>query len=420
LRYSSLNMVHGNVGQSDLTREDMTRYIRYLVDVIGEEQKVLYSNLEDRTNPYICLHGECQTLANWISVLLEAYGESFTRWDMRLHFTVFGKRYSELTESERPFGPLPRQLDNWEVGLIEYNVEKSGAYLHTLIEWDGLYWDANGGGTQREKEEYYENMTYHLDGERDRKRLLLNFIDLDSYKDIGMDVEDIDYEWEWVDLGSNTGSGDHLWFDWMSNFDVSNPPRDNLGVFRDFINHLRMDDFAAERIYFDDEYGGFIKGNPRANELPGEVAFPGEEERLAKIMSPEEYAELEQEVNLIVSNLPYNVESLSEDERIALHEDIILKIVNHEYIHQSIDDEVLEWAIENNKTKGDYYAAHEIMAYVDMALRESLGMRDFKLQLTSLVSQHPILTDNPDLADRVMDALTRTRKGQRFQVPCRN
>ena len=78
-------------------------------------------------------------------------------------------------------------------------------------------------------------------------------------------------------------------------------------------------------------------------------------------MSPEEYAELEQEVNLIVSNLPYNVESLSEDERIALHEDIILKIVNHEYIHQSIDDEVLEWAIENNKTKGDYYAAHEIM-----------------------------------------------------------
>ena len=178
-----------------------------------------------------------------------------------------------------------------------------------------------------------------------------------------------------------------------------------------------MDDFAAERIYFDDEYGGFIKGNPRANELPGEVAFPGEEERLAKIMSPEEYAELEQEVNLIVSNLPYNVESLSEDERIALHEDIILKIVNHEYIHQSIDDEVLEWAIENNKTKGDYYAAHEIMAYVDMALRESLGMRDFKLQLTSLVSQHPILTDNPDLADRVMDALTRTRKGQRFQVP---
>ena len=54
-------MVHGNVGQSDLTREDMTRYIRYLVDVIGNEQKALYSYLEDRTNPYICLHGECQT-----------------------------------------------------------------------------------------------------------------------------------------------------------------------------------------------------------------------------------------------------------------------------------------------------------------------------------------------------------------------
>ena len=48
-------MVHGNVGQSDLTREDMTRYIRYLVDVIGNEQRALYSYLEDRTNPYICL-----------------------------------------------------------------------------------------------------------------------------------------------------------------------------------------------------------------------------------------------------------------------------------------------------------------------------------------------------------------------------
>ena len=82
-------MVHGNVGQSDLTREDMTRYIRYLVDVIGKEQKTLYSNLEDRTNPYICLHGECQTLANWISVLLEAYGESFTRWEMRLRLMGF-------------------------------------------------------------------------------------------------------------------------------------------------------------------------------------------------------------------------------------------------------------------------------------------------------------------------------------------
>ena len=184
------------------------------------------------------------------------------------------------------------------------------------------------------------------------------------------------------------------------------------------VSSIKKDDFAAERIYFDDEYGGFIKGNPRANELPGEVLFPGEDERLAKIMTPEEFAELEQEVNLIVSkNLPYNVESLSEDELIALHEDIIVKIINHEYIHQSIDEEVLDWARENNKTKGDYYAGHEIMAYVDMALRESLGMRGFKLHLASLVSQHPILTDNPELGERVMDALTRTRKGQRFQVP---
>ena len=90
-------MVHGNVGQSDLTREDMTRYIRYLVDVIGNEQKALYSYLEDRTNPYICLHGECQTLANWISVLLRLMA-SHLHWDMS-PFYVFGRRYSDLTES---------------------------------------------------------------------------------------------------------------------------------------------------------------------------------------------------------------------------------------------------------------------------------------------------------------------------------
>ena len=228
--------------------------------------------------------------------------------------------------------------------------------------------------------------------------------------------ESIDYTWHWTESFNREDLlPEELWIEEMG---TGVSPYDNLGVFRDFINHLRTDDFAAERIYFDDEYGGFIKGNPRANELPGEVLFPGEDERLANIMTPEEYAELEQEVNLILSkNLPYNVESLSEDELIALHEDIIVKIINHEYIHQSIDEEVLDWARENNKTKGDYYAGHEIMAYVDMALRESLGMRGFKLHLASLVSQHPILTDNPELGERVMDALTRTRKGQRFQVP---
>ncbi|MHA1289230.1 MAG: hypothetical protein ACTSPB_17720, partial [Candidatus Thorarchaeota archaeon] len=206
----------------------MTRYIRYLVDVIGNEQKALYSYLEDRTNPYICLHGECQTLANWISVLLEAYGESFTRWDMRLHLTVFGRRYSDLTESERP-----KQFENWGVR----NVRNEGAYLHTLIEWDGLYWDANGGGTRQEKEEYYESMTYRLDGKRDRKRLLFNFIDWEEFKaylDWPLTTDSLDYEWEWVDLGThiNYTVADYMMVDWMSNFDSSNPPRDNLGVFR--------------------------------------------------------------------------------------------------------------------------------------------------------------------------------------------
>ena len=409
-------MVHGNVGQSDLTREDMTRYIRYLVDVIGNEQKALYSYLENRTNPYICLHGECQTLADWISVLLEAYNQPFQRWDMALDLLVFDRLVNEMKPNE-----VPRQITEWYLyGLKDFPSDLRGRkYLHTVIEWDGLYWDANGGGTRQDKAEYYEGMTYWADGKQDRKRLLHNFFDweeMKGYLEWPLVEESIDYTWHWTESFNREDLlPDELWIEEMG---IGVSPYDNLGVFRDFIEHLRTDDFAAERIYFDDEYGGFIKGNPRANELPGEVLFPGEEERLAKIMSPEEFAELEQEVNLILSkNLPYNVESLSEDERISLHEDIIMKILNHEYIHQSIDDEVLEWAIENNKTKGDYYAAHEIMAYVDMALRESLGMRDFKLQLTSLVSQHPILTDNPELGDRIMDALTRTRKGQRFQIP---
>ena len=95
-------MVHGNVGQSKLTREDMTRYIRYLVDVIGNEQKALYSYLQDRTNPYICLHGECQTLADWVSVLLEAYNESFDRWDLNLDLLVFDQLVTEMTVEEMP------------------------------------------------------------------------------------------------------------------------------------------------------------------------------------------------------------------------------------------------------------------------------------------------------------------------------
>ena len=429
-------MVHGNVGQSDLTREDMTRYIRYLVDVIGEEQKELYSHLHETaiTNHYICLHGECQPLADWISVLLEAYNQPFERCDLHLDLLILGRSVANIAptwgvKSEIKLEDVPRQITDWyksknSVNPYERNPRSGRKYLHTVIEWDGLYWDANGGGTRQQKEEYYEGMDFWEDRKPDRKRLLNNFFEWDELKNyLGAPLveESIDYAWYWRCTDESYFGGgveslpDELWIDGLGWLDGD---IDNLGVFRDFINHLRMDDFAAERIYFDDEYGGFIKGNPRANELPGEVAFPGEEERLAKIMTPEEYAELEQEVNLIVSkNLPYNVESLSEDERIALHEDIILKIVNHEYIHQSIDDEVLEWAIENNKTKGEYYAAHEIMAYVDMALRESIGMRGFKLHLTNLVAQHPILTDNPELCERVMDALTRTRKGQRFQVP---
>ena len=48
-----------------------------------------------------------------------------------------------------------------------------------------------------------------------------------------------------------------------------------------------------------------------------------------------------------------------------------MKILNHEYIHQSIDDEVSGQLKTTNE--GDYYAAHEIMAYVDMALRRVLA-----------------------------------------------
>ena len=138
----------------------MTRYIRYLVDVIGEEQKALYSYLDNRTNPYICLHGECQTLADWISVLLEAYNQPFQRWDMGLDLLVFDRLVNEMEPNE-----VPRQIRGvFEVGVFQSDL-RGRKYLHTVIEWDGLYWDANGGGTRRDKEEYYEGMTYWTDGE---------------------------------------------------------------------------------------------------------------------------------------------------------------------------------------------------------------------------------------------------------------
>ena len=175
-------MVHGNVGQSDLTREDMARYIRYLVDVIGAEQKTLYSYLEDRTNPYICLHGECQTLADWISVLLEAYNQPFERWDLHLDLLILDRSVANIAptwgvKSEIKLEDVPRKITDW------YRGPGSGSkYLHTVIEWDGLYWDANGGGTRRQKEEYYEGMTYWTDEQPDRKRLLNNFFDWEEMK----------------------------------------------------------------------------------------------------------------------------------------------------------------------------------------------------------------------------------------------
>jgi tRNA nucleotidyltransferase/poly(A) polymerase/8-oxo-dGTP pyrophosphatase MutT (NUDIX family) len=336
-------MVHGNVGQSDLTREDMIRYEWGRTDS-GIYHSSVYDNGElvgtiglksfDREE----LNSQCYDDFEWVLRELEwKSNRSIQDWHIS-KWVVFDVW---LDEAYRNKGIGYKMYEN--IFKIKNNNP------HTIIVG---YKCEPGGTTSYDAKSVYE-------------RLQRNYI--------------------------------------------------GKGL---VVSSIQKDGFAAERIYFDDEYGGFIKGNPRANELPGEVLFPGEDERLAKIMTPEEFAELEQEVNLILSkNLPYNVESLSEDELIALHEDIILKIINHEYIHQSIDEEVLDWARENNKTKGDYYAGHEIMAYVDMALRESLGMRGFKLHLASLVSQHPILTDNPELGERVMDALTRTRKGQRFQVP---
>ena len=710
-------MVHGNVGQSKLTREDMTRYIRYLVDVIGNEQRALYSYLEDRTNPYICLHGECQTLADWISVLLEAYNESFDRWDLSLDLLVFDQLVTEMTVEE-----MPKQITDWD--LIDHLKFQGQPYLHTVIEWDGLCWDANGGSTRRDKEEYYDEKI-------GRKKLLRNFFDLDEMKDYlewPLVEESIDYTWHWTE-GNNGGDflSDELWIEEM---ELGISPYENLEVFRDFINHLRSDDFVgetvsepintkssqeikeyitsihdgdflwrdswddldftlqtlpmeifedyrnqdypdgawedspvnshrledtlnqfrwmgdgypavvleldengyydiidgyhrlnalqileydtvdawvgssikkdsdefstetvsdwkiynevqrlhsreedfyegnieqridqfreyelqeipfelvyapysfdpnmvwdyalqineydamchpdrgdidnanpicditnpyppivvtnlyapdpsepenkrhliidgthryeaikllreathergdlgryntvkawvgkgkrawmtqprddigqfikrADNIYIGDEYGGFVKSNPDAVNLPGVVELPGEQERIVKwiesFMPLEDYENLPHgDVNLILSKLPYGLgyeEEFTEEEIEQQHESIISKIVSHEYIHKSIDDEVLEWAIENNKTKGEYYAAHEIMAYVDMAHRETSNMAGFKARLFQLVGSHPILTNNPELADRIIDAMTRSRKGLKFQVP---
>jgi tRNA nucleotidyltransferase/poly(A) polymerase len=396
-------------GQSDLTREDMTRYIRYLVDVIGNEQKALYSYLEDRTNPYICLHGECQTLADWISVLLEAYNQPFQRWNMELDLLVFGRLVNEMKPNE-----VPKQIRVTMTKGEKMSDDLRGRkYCHTVIEWDGLYWDANGGGTQRDKEEYYDKKI-------GRKKLLRNFFDLDEMKDYlewPLVEESIDYTWHWTegergDLGRyNTvkawvGKDKRAWM---------TQPRDDIGQFIK----------RADNIYIGDEYGGFVKSNPDAVNLPGVVELPGEQERIVKwiesFMPLEDYENLPHgDVNLILSKLPYGLgyeEEFTEEEIEQQHESIISKIVSHEYIHKSIDDEVLEWAIENNKTKGEYYAAHEIMAYVDMAHRETSNMAGFKARLFQLVGSHPILTNNPELADRIIDAMTRSRKGLKFQVP---
>ena len=723
-------MVHGNVGQSILTREDMTRYIRYLVDVIGEEQKALYSYLQDRTNPYICLHGECQTLADWVSVLLEAYNESFDRWDLSLDLLVLDQLVTEMTVEE-----MPKQITDWD--LIDHLKFQGQPYMHTVIEWDGLCWDANGGSTRRDKEEYYDEKI-------GRKKLLRNFFDLDEMKDYlewPLVEESIDYTWHWTE-GNNGGDllSDELWIEEM---ELGISPYENLEVFRDFINHLRSDEFSADNIYigetvsepintksgqeikkyitsihdeyflwpdswddleftlqtlpmtifedyydedygdytkmvrdafdtgltfyfqklpymshkledtlnefetvgdgyppvvlklnkdgkyetidgfhrlnalqileydtvdawvgssikkdsdefstetvpdwkiynevqrlhsreedfyegnieqridqfreyelqeipfelvyapysFDpnmvwdyalqineydvmchpdrgdidnadpicditnpyppivitnlyapdpsepdnkrhliidgthryeaikllreathergdlgryntvtawvgkgkrawmtqprddigqfikradnihigDEYGGFVKSNPNAVNLPGVVEFPGEQERIESFMPLEDYENLPHgDVNLILSKLPYPTEGFTEEEIEQQHESIISIIVSHEYIHKSIDEEVLAWANENKLEKGDYYAAHEIMAYVDMAHRETSSMAGFKARLFQLVGSHPILTDNPELADRIIDAMTRSRKGLKFQVP---
>ena len=178
------------------------------------------------------------------------------------------------------------------------------------------------------------------------------------------------------------------------------------------------DEFSADNIYIGDEYGGFVKSNPNAVNLPGVVEFPGEQERIESFMPLEDYENLPHgDVNLILSKLPYPTEGFTEEEIEQQHESIISIIVSHEYIHKSIDEEVLAWANENKLEKGDYYAAHEIMAYVDMAHRETSNMAGFKARLFQLVGSHPILTDNPELADRIIDAMIRSRKGLKFQVP---
>ena len=174
----------------------------------------------------------------------------------------------------------------------------------------------------------------------------------------------------------------------------------------------------ADNIHIGDEYGGFVKSNPNAVNLPGVVEFPGEQERIESFMPLEDYENLPHgDVNLILSKLPYPTEGFTEEEIEQQHESIISTIVSHEYIHKSIDEEVLAWANENKLEKGDYYAAHEIMAYVDMAHRETSSMAGFKARLFQLVGSHPIITDNPELADRILDAMIRSRKGLKFQVP---
>ena len=559
-------MVHGNVGQSDLTREDMTRYIRYLCGVVGESKN-------QSLNQYICLNGQCGILSNWIGILAESFGESYELWDLHTHLTLSG------TELKEPY---------------KYAADD---FTHRLVEWDGLYWDALGGGTRRQKEEYYETQSDFNEHTLHRFDLLPDQLKLNLVKD------DFGYNWRWYGGGSFysvMGSGfkvprtdkyvdqneiiqyeavDERWhktfrdfinhlrsdefsveevgrvgfgfldkkiynevqrlqfredmiryewgyassgiyhssvydngelvgtiglksfdreelnpqcyddfewvlreIEWESNgsiqdgqidkwvvFDVGlDEPYRNKGIgYKMYENIFKIknnnphtiivgygcatygttsydaervykrlqrkyigkglvvssikknsDEFSADNIYIGDEYGGFVKSNPDAVNLPGVIEFPGEQERIESFMPLEDYENLPyDDVNLVLSKLPYPTEGFTEEEIEQQHESIISTIVSHEYIHQSIDEEILAWANENKLEKGDYYAAHEIMAYVDMAHRESNNMRGFKARLFQLVGSHPIITDNPELADRILDAMTRSRKGLKFQVP---
>ena len=377
-------MVHGNVGQSKLTRDDFINHLRSDEFSVEEVGRVGFGFLDKK------IYNEVQRLHFREDTIRYEWGKT----DSGIyHSSVYDKGELVGTIGLKSFDREelnPQCYDDFEWVLREIEWESNGSIQDGQIDkW--VVFDVGLDEPYRNKGIGYKMYENIFKIKNNNPHTIIVGYGCATYGTTSYDAERVYKRLQRKYIGKGLV--------------VSSIKKNS-------------DEFSADNIYIGDEYGGFVKSNPDAVNLPGVIEFPGEQERIESFMPLEDYENLPyDDVNLVLSKLPYPTEGFTEEEIEQQHESIISTIVSHEYIHQSIDEEILAWANENKLEKGDYYAAHEIMAYVDMAHRESNNMRGFKARLFQLVGSHPIITDNPELADRILDAMTRSRKGLKFQVP---